>query len=117
MRLHSRWSANRAVASKPRAGYWRIRIPGSQPSRGLDSHGTSQGFGGLHKPVDLARGLGAAFLAMALASSALGQNSVTLAWDPDHCPAVFTGLCVLGGIVPALKAYRVPVAETIAPVS
>jgi putative ABC transport system permease protein len=32
-------------------------------------------------------------------------------------PAVFVGLCVLGGIVPAIKAYRVPVAETIAPVS
>jgi len=32
-------------------------------------------------------------------------------------PAVFVGLCVFGGIVPALKAYRVPVAETIAPVS
>jgi len=32
-------------------------------------------------------------------------------------PAVFVGLCVIGGIVPAIKAYRVPVAETIAPVS
>jgi putative ABC transport system permease protein len=30
---------------------------------------------------------------------------------------VFVGLCVLGGIVPAIKAYRVPVAETIAPLS
>jgi hypothetical protein len=28
-----------------------------------------------------------------------------------------TALCALGGIVPALKAYRTPVAETIAPVS
>ncbi len=32
-------------------------------------------------------------------------------------PAVFVGLCVLGGIVPAIKAYQVPVAETIAPLS
>lgn len=32
-------------------------------------------------------------------------------------PAVFTGLCLLGGIVPAIKAYRVPVAETIAPLA
>jgi len=32
-------------------------------------------------------------------------------------PAVFVGLCALGGFVPAMKAYRVPVAETIAPVS
>jgi len=42
-----------------------------------------------------------------------------LQWNPVFwwSPAVFTGLCVLGGIVPAIKAYRVPVAETIAPVS
>jgi len=33
------------------------------------------------------------------------------------CPLALTGLAVLGGVVPALKAYRVPVAETIAPVS
>jgi hypothetical protein len=26
-------------------------------------------------------------------------------------------LCALGGIVPAIKAYRTPVAETIAPTS
>lgn len=32
-------------------------------------------------------------------------------------PAVLVGLAVLGGLVPAVKAYRVPVAETIAPVS
>jgi putative ABC transport system permease protein len=28
-----------------------------------------------------------------------------------------TALCALGGVVPAVKAYRTPVAETIAPVS
>jgi putative ABC transport system permease protein len=32
-------------------------------------------------------------------------------------PAVFTGLAALGGLVPALKAYGVPVAATLAPVS
>lgn len=32
-------------------------------------------------------------------------------------PAVLTALAVLGGAVPAVKAYRVPVAETIAPIS
>lgn len=32
-------------------------------------------------------------------------------------PAVFIGLCAFGGLVPAIKAYRVPVAETIAPLS
>jgi putative ABC transport system permease protein len=33
------------------------------------------------------------------------------------CPLAMTALCALGGIVPAVKAYRTPVAETIAPVS
>lgn len=32
-------------------------------------------------------------------------------------PAALSGLTVLGGVVPAVKAYRVPVAETIAPIS
>ena len=33
------------------------------------------------------------------------------------CPLAMTALCALGGAVPALKAYRTPVAETLAPVS
>ena len=33
------------------------------------------------------------------------------------CPMAMIGLCALGGVVPALKAYRTPVAETLAPVS
>jgi putative ABC transport system permease protein len=33
------------------------------------------------------------------------------------CPIAMTALCALGGVVPALKAYRTPVAETLAPVS
>ncbi len=32
-------------------------------------------------------------------------------------PVAMVGLCALGGIVPAVKAYRTPVAETLAPVS
>jgi putative ABC transport system permease protein len=42
-----------------------------------------------------------------------------LQWNPVFwwSPAVFVGLCVLGGLVPAFKAYGVSVAETIAPVS
>jgi putative ABC transport system permease protein len=42
-----------------------------------------------------------------------------LKWNPIFWwgPATFVGLCALGGLVPAFKAYRVPVAETIAPVS
>jgi putative ABC transport system permease protein len=33
------------------------------------------------------------------------------------CPVAMIALCGLGGVVPALKAYRTPVAETLAPVS
>jgi putative ABC transport system permease protein len=33
------------------------------------------------------------------------------------CPLAMTLLCALGGIVPAFKAYRTPVAETLAPLS
>jgi len=33
------------------------------------------------------------------------------------CPLAMIALCALGGIVPALKAYRTPVAETLAPLS
>lgn len=40
-------------------------------------------------------------------------------WNPVFAwaPGLLVGLAVLGGMVPAVKAYRVPVAETIAPVS
>lgn len=61
-------------------------------------------------------------LAAFVASLIRAQTGVVLEplhWNPVFwwSPAVFVGLCVLGGLVPALKAYRVPVAETIAPVS
>ena len=63
-----------------------------------------------------------AALAVTVAGIIQAQTGVVLEplkWNPVFWwgPAVFVGLCVLGGIVPALKAYRVPVAETIAPVS
>ena len=50
------------------------------------------------------------------------QTGVVLdpgAWHPVLwiCPVAMIGLCALGGVVPALKAYRTPVAETLAPVS
>ncbi len=50
------------------------------------------------------------------------QTGVVLdlrAWHPVlwMCPAALTLLCAAGGIVPALKAYRTPVAETLAPLS
>jgi putative ABC transport system permease protein len=61
-------------------------------------------------------------LALLVASIIQAQTGVVLQplqWNPVFWwgPAVFVGMCVLGGIVPAIKAYRVSVAETIAPVS
>jgi len=63
-----------------------------------------------------------ALLATLVASIVQGQTGVVLEplkWNPVFWwgPATFVGLCVLGGFVPAFKAYRVPVAETITPVS
>ncbi|MBI5772071.1 MAG: ABC transporter permease [Verrucomicrobia bacterium] len=50
------------------------------------------------------------------------QTGVVLDVAASHpvlwiCPVAMVALCAFGGIVPALKAYRTPVAETIAPVS
>ncbi|WP_414663395.1 ABC transporter permease [Horticoccus sp. 23ND18S-11] len=50
------------------------------------------------------------------------QTGVVLDLTAKHpvlwiCPLGMIALCALGGIVPALKAYRTPVAETLAPVS
>ncbi len=61
-------------------------------------------------------------LAAFVASMIQAQTGVVLEplqWNPVFWwgPVTFVGLAVLGGLVPALKAYRVPVAETIAPVS
>lgn len=60
----------------------------------------------------------AAFVA-AIIQAQTGVVLEPLKWNPVFWwgPATFVGLCVLGGLVPAFKAYRVPVAETIAPVS
>lgn len=63
-----------------------------------------------------------AVLGGAVAALIQAQTGVVIApwqWHPVFwwTPAVLVGLCVLGGLVPAFKAYRVPVAETIAPVS
>jgi putative ABC transport system permease protein len=66
----------------------------------------------------------AAFAALAggVAAMIQAQTGVVLQpfqWNPIFWwgPATFVGLAVLGGLVPAWKAYRVPVAETIAPLS
>ncbi len=61
-------------------------------------------------------------LAAAVAGIIRAQTGVVLdpwQWHPVFwwAPAALTGLCVIGGLLPAFKAYRVPVAETIAPVS
>ncbi len=50
------------------------------------------------------------------------QTGVVLelgAWHPVLwlCPVGMIAVCALGGVVPALKAYRTPVAETLAPIS
>jgi putative ABC transport system permease protein len=50
------------------------------------------------------------------------QTGVVLDLAAKHpvlwiCPVAMIGLCALGGIVPAFKAYRTPVAETLAPLS
>ena len=63
-----------------------------------------------------------AALAAFVAGIIQGQTGVVLEplkWNPVFWwgPATFVGLCILGGMIPAWKAYRVPVAETIAPQS
>jgi len=42
-----------------------------------------------------------------------------LTWHPILwiCPLAMIALGALGGVVPAIKAYRTPVAETLAPIS
>lgn len=70
-----------------------------------------------------ALGFGAfAALAFGVASVIQTQTGVVLEpfrWNPVFWwgPATLVALAMLGGLAPAWKAYRVPVAETIAPVS
>ena len=50
------------------------------------------------------------------------QTGVVLDVSAGHpvlwiCPLAMIAICALGGVVPALKAYRTPVAETLAPTS
>lgn len=57
-----------------------------------------------------------------VASVIRAQTGVVLELTARHpvlwiCPLAMVGLCALGGIVPAWKAYQTPVAETLAPVS
>jgi len=63
-----------------------------------------------------------AVLMLGVASIVRAQTGVVLEpfqWNAVFAwgPAAFVGLAALGGLVPAWKAYRVPVAETIAPLS
>lgn len=68
-------------------------------------------------------GFGAfAVLCSGVATVVQAQTGVVLEpfqWNPVFWwgPAALLGLSVLGGLLPAWKAYRVPVAESIAPVS
>ncbi len=57
-----------------------------------------------------------------VASVIRAQTGVVLDTTAGHpvlwiCPLAMIALCALGGVVPAFKAYRTPVAETLAPVS
>ena len=61
-------------------------------------------------------------LFLAVAGLIRAQTGVVLTASAFHpvlwlCPVAMVALCSLGGIVPAFKAYRTPVAETLAPVS
>jgi putative ABC transport system permease protein len=61
-------------------------------------------------------------LFVGVANVVRAQTGVVLnvtAWHPVLwiCPLAMIGLCAAGGIVPAVKAYRTPVAETLAPLS
>lgn len=63
-----------------------------------------------------------AVLAGGVAATVQAQTGVVLEplrWNPIFAwgPAAFVGMALVGGLLPAWKAYRVPVAETIAPVS
>lgn len=66
----------------------------------------------------------AAFAALAFGVASIIQAETGVVLEPFKWngifwwgPATLVGLAMLGGVVPAVKAYRVPVAETIAPVS
>jgi putative ABC transport system permease protein len=61
-------------------------------------------------------------LLLGVAEVIRAQTGVVLALGEGHavlwvCPLAMTALSALGGVVPAVKAYRVPVAETLSPVS
>ncbi len=61
-------------------------------------------------------------LLVAVAGVIRAQTGVVLEVAAMHpvlwiCPVAMIALCALGGAVPAAKAYRTPVAETLAPVS
>lgn len=68
-------------------------------------------------------GFGVYFGLFALVASIIRtETGVVLdVWSADRvlwlCPAGMILLCAAGGIIPAIKAYRTPVAETLAPVS
>ena len=63
------------------------------------------------------------FVLMAVVANVIrAQTGVVLDFAAWHgvmriCPLAMIALAALGGIVPAIKGYRIPVAETLAPVS
>jgi len=73
--------------------------------------------------IGAAAGFGVYFVLFGtVANIVRAQTGVVLEVFAPHpvlwiCPVGLVALCALGGVVPAVKAYRVPVAETLAPVS
>jgi len=63
------------------------------------------------------------FVLLAVVSKVIrSQTGVVLDLAAGHnvlwiCPLAMVALAAVGGVVPALKAYRIPVAETLAPIS
>ena len=63
------------------------------------------------------------FVLLAVVSNVIrSQTGVVLDLAAGHnvlwiCPLAMVALAAVGGVVPALKAYRIPVAETLAPIS
>ena len=71
----------RAAAPESHDRYSSLRICECHPGREFQIQRASDAFGGLSKCFGLARRLGATLIVIALAVSAQGQTSVTLAWN------------------------------------
>ena len=78
----------RAVTPEPHNSVSSPRIRAVGPRSECQLNGANDAFGRLSKLLGLAHGLGATLIVTALTASALGQGSVTLAWNPDAGNAI-----------------------------